>query len=72
MGTIEFQGSGSRIEEVEKADRLVLDLDPDEGLDFKTRRDAMDTLPPVTMGKVFSPMLSSVLRNLNAAAFAAS
>jgi bifunctional non-homologous end joining protein LigD len=35
MGTIEFHGWGARIEEVEKADRLVFDLDPDEGLAFK-------------------------------------
>lgn len=34
MGTIEFHGWAARIEDVEKADRLVFDLDPDESLDF--------------------------------------
>ena len=63
MGTIEFHGWGARIEDVEKADRLVFDLDPDEGLDFKAVRAAafqfrdilksigLETFPMVTGGK---------------------
>ncbi|MGN3975223.1 DNA ligase D [Tsuneonella sp. SYSU-LHT278] len=34
MGTIEFHGWGSRSTDVEKPDRMIFDLDPDEGLDF--------------------------------------
>lgn len=34
MGTIEFHGWASRADAVEKPDRMIFDLDPDEGLGF--------------------------------------
>lgn len=34
MGTIEFHGWGSRADAVEQPDKLIFDLDPDEGMDF--------------------------------------
>ncbi|HEY0960471.1 MAG TPA: DNA ligase D [Novosphingobium sp.] len=34
MGTIEFHGWGSRVDDVEAPDRMIFDLDPDEGLNF--------------------------------------
>jgi len=40
MGTIEFHGWASRADAVEKPDRMIFDLDPDEGMDFARVRQA--------------------------------
>jgi bifunctional non-homologous end joining protein LigD len=43
MGTIEFHGWGSSIRTLEKPDRMVFDLDPDEGLGFdQVKKAAVD------------------------------
>ncbi|MEQ8410132.1 MAG: DNA ligase D [Erythrobacter sp.] len=40
MGTIEFHGWGSRTGDVDLPERMVFDLDPDEGLDFEDVKSA--------------------------------
>ena len=51
MGTIEFHAWASRSDAVEKPDRMIFDLDPDEGLDFEdvksAARDIRDRLADI-------------------------
>ncbi|HJQ17043.1 MAG TPA: DNA ligase D [Allosphingosinicella sp.] len=63
MGTVEFHGWGAPVADVERPDRLVFDLDPDEGLGFDAVRKAardirqhladigLQTFPMLTGGK---------------------
>jgi bifunctional non-homologous end joining protein LigD len=63
MGTIEFHGWGSPAVDIEKPDRLVFDIDPDEGLEFEHVKKAahdikrhladmgLQTFPMLTGGK---------------------
>ena len=60
MGTIEFHGWGSKVEKVEYPDRLVFDLDPDVGLDFKKVKEAAVRLKALLgdLGLKTFPLLS--------------
>jgi len=60
MGTIEFHGWGSPIDPLEHPDRMVFDLDPDEGLDFGDVKNAAVRLHDLLaeLGLVSFPMLS--------------
>ncbi|MBH1997657.1 MAG: DNA ligase D [Sphingomonadaceae bacterium] len=44
MGTIEFHGWASRADAVEKPDRMIFDLDPDEAMAFAKVRQAADDI----------------------------
>ena len=60
MGTIEFHGWGSRIDPLEQPDRLVFDLDPDEGLGWDAVKHAARRLEALLadLGLVTFPMLT--------------
>jgi len=60
MGVLEFHIWGSRVDQLEKPDRIVIDLDPDVGLGFEdVRRAAFDLRDRLAdLGLVTFPMLS--------------
>lgn len=60
MGSIEFHGWGSSIDAIEQPDRLVFDLDPDEGLAFADTKKAAEHLKEqlAEIGLTSFPLLS--------------
>jgi bifunctional non-homologous end joining protein LigD len=57
---IEFHGWGSRVDDVEKPDRIALDLDPGEGMEFESVREAAMTMRALldAVGLASFPLLS--------------
>ncbi len=47
MGTLEFHTWGSRVEQLEKPDMMIFDLDPDEGMDLDRVRQGVRDLQSV-------------------------
>ncbi|MBB4618818.1 DNA ligase D [Sphingomonas abaci] len=60
MGGIEFHGWGSSVAAIERPDRMVFDLDPDEGLAFADTRKAAEHLKEqlAELGLTSFPLLS--------------
>ena len=60
MGTIEFHGWGARAGDVEAPDKMIFDLDPDEGLDFGDVKSAAEHIRDrlADLGLVSFAMLS--------------
>ena len=47
MGTLEFHTWGSRIQELEKPDIMVFDLDPDEDLELSRVRQGVQDIKSI-------------------------
>ncbi|MCB8835193.1 hypothetical protein LJD42_26955, partial [Escherichia coli] len=60
MGTIEFHGWGSTIDALERPDRLIFDLDPDEALGFADTKKAAQFIADqlAEIGLASFPLLS--------------